>query len=249
MFDIFANLAIFCFVLFSPLYFLANIPGKTDKHSDEIWLSKTSKIFALYILTPIAAFYAVILYVYLFKIIITWELPKGLVTWLVSSLMCLGLLVGISLYPARYKASRYFGLIMLPLLALMSVGLFRRFADYGITISRGYVLLLNIWSYGICAYVFFTKGQRIKWIFVSFAIVALLFSVGPLSVANITRHILTSEVNKYMNDNYDNLDSKDRKKIRDKVKYLSRMYGKESVSAMDSFISTKRNMDDEREDI
>jgi len=196
---IYMYVAIFCGALFIPLYFLANIPDKTDKHSEDIALNKTLKIFALYILTPIAAVYAVILYVYLFKIIVTWELPKGLVSWLVSSLMCVGLLVRILLYPARYKISKYFGLIMLPLLALMSVGIFRRFADYGITISRGYILLLNVWSYGICAYVFFTKGQRIKWIFVSFAIAALLFSVGPLSVANITRHVLTAEVNKYMN--------------------------------------------------
>jgi len=229
--DIFFYLAIFCYVLFSPLYFLANIPDKTAKHDEEIALGKILKILALYILTPLASLYAVILYVYLFKIIIVWELPDGLVSYLVSSLMCVGLFVITLLYPARFSLLRYFGLLMLPLLVLMSIGIFRRFDDYGITIYRGYVLLLNIWFYGICIYVFITKAQRIKWILISFAVIALLSSIGPWSIPNITKYRLIAEVSK---SNFDEMKPEDKKNIKDKERYLRRTYGEASVHDIDT---------------
>jgi len=219
LFDIYSYrsylyLATFCYVLFASLYFLANIPDKIAKHNEEIALGKILKVLALYVLTPLAAIYAVISYVYLFKIIITWELPNGSVSYLVSSLLCVGLFVITLLYPARFSWLRYFGLIMLPLLALMSTGIFRRFDDYGITIHRGYVLLLNIWFYGICIYLFVTKAQRIKWIPISFAAIALLASVGPWSIPNITKYILIAEVNKHVDFTY--MKQEERNKIEDK---------------------------------
>jgi len=182
--DYYYYLLVICFALFAPLYFLANIPDKVTKHCEEVNLTKGLKIFALYILTPIASVYTVILYIYLFKIIYEWELPKGLVSYLVSALACTGLVVITLLYPARFKFLRYFGLIMLPLLALMSVGIVRRLSDYGFTICRCYVLLLNIWLYAAFIYIFITKAERIKLIPVSFALIALLSSVGPWSIAN-----------------------------------------------------------------
>ena len=239
LFDIYSYrsylyLATFCYVLFASLYFLANIPDKIAKHNEEIALGKILKVLALYVLTPLAAIYAVISYVYLFKIIITWELPNGSVSYLVSSLLCVGLFVITLLYPARFFWLRYFGLIMLPLLALMSTGIFRRFDDYGITIHRGYVLLLNIWFYGICIYLFVTKAQRIKWIPVSFAAIALLASVGPWSIPNITKYILIAEVN---NVNFTYMKQEEKNKIEDKVRYLRWTYGKANIQNLDTNIN------------
>jgi len=233
---------IFCYVLFSPLYFLANIPDKIAKHNEEIALGKILKILALYILTPIAAIYAAILYVYLFKIIAIWELPEGSVSYMVSSLMCLGLLIITLLYPARFSLCRYFGLAMLPLLALMSIGIFRRFDDYGLTIHRGYILLLNIWFYGICIYLFITKAQRIKWIFISFAAIALLVSIGPWSVPNVTKYMLIAEVSKYHFD-FDKIEPEDMKKIKDKAKYLHRTYGKANLQGLDTNIFSESEIE------
>ncbi len=225
---------VFCYVLFAPLYFLANIPDKIAKHNEEIALGKILKILALYILTPIAAIYAAILYVYLFKIIAIWKLPEGSVSYMVSSLMGLGLLIITLLYPARFSLCRYSGLVMLPLLALMSIGIFRRFDDYGLTIHRGYVLLLNIWFYGICIYLFITKAQRIKWIVISFAAIALLVSIGPWSVPSVTKYILTAEVSKHLD--FAQMETKDKEKIKDKVMYLRRTYGGVSIQGLDTNI-------------
>jgi hypothetical protein len=213
---------------------LANIPDKISKYDKEIALNKTSKILNLYILTPLATIYAAILYVYLLKIIIAWQLPNGNVSYLVSSLMFVGLFIITSIYPARFSLQRYFGLLMLPLLLLMSVGITRRFDDYGITIARCYILLLNLWFYGICVYIFMTKARRIKWIFISFAAIVLLVSIGPWSVSNVTKHILIAQVKKY--ENFDKIDAKNtekKEKIENKKKYLREKYGKTGVLDID----------------
>jgi len=221
--DYYYYLSVICFAIFAPLYFLANIPDKIAKYCEEVNLTKGLKIFALYILMPIAAVYAVILYVYLFKIIFAWELPRGSVSYLVSALACTGFVIITLLYPARFKFLRYFGLIMLPLLTLMTIGIIRRLSDYGISISRCYVLLLNIWLYGVFIYIFITKAERIKLIPVSFALIVLLSSVGPWSIANVTKHVLLAEIQQLT----------DAEKINDKVRYLRNTYGYDTVAGLD----------------
>ena len=200
----YANLAVVCLALFPMIYFLANIPDKIKKHNNEIFYHKTLKILALYILTPILAVYAIILYAYLFKIILTWELPNGWISWLVSILALGGLLVITLLYPVRVQGgnkavaflSRWLGLLILPLLVLMTIGIFRRIGDYGITINRCYILLLNLWFYGIYLYLFLTKSKHIKWILMSFVGIALITSIGPWSVANIVKYSPTEDENR-----------------------------------------------------
>jgi len=200
----FSNLAVVCYVLFPMIYFLANIPDKIKKHSNEISYHKTLKILALYILTPILAVYAIILYAYLFKIILTWELPNGWISWLMSILALGGLLVITLLYPVRVQGrseavvflSRWFGVLILPLLVLMTIGIFRRIGDYGITINRCYILLLNFWFYGIYIYLFLTKSKHIRWILMSLVGIALISSIGFWSVANIVKkYSLTKDEN------------------------------------------------------
>jgi hypothetical protein len=251
---VFKRLASICLILFTQIYFLANIPDKNAKHSEDMRLSKPMKALGLYVLAPLVAVYAVILYVYLFKIILSMELPKGFVSWLVSSLACVGFFTVGILYPARLEEknkavvymSRYFGLAMLPLLALMTVGIIRRVSDYGITIFRGYLIVINIWLYGVCIYHFITKAKRIKWIFISFTAVALLSSIRFCGLPDVTRYILTAEVRGYISDNkisvadkdtagitpfFDKLGPENRKKIAEKMEYLRETYGFESVKA------------------
>ncbi|MDR2727736.1 MAG: DUF4153 domain-containing protein [Chitinispirillales bacterium] len=244
-------------ILFGALYFLANIPDKTAKRDENVAMNRPLSVIALYILAPLALIYGVIMYAYLLKIIFTWELPNGMVSWLVSAIACLGLLITILLYPARMDEkneanktivfiTRFWGVIILPLLLLMSAGIFRRISDYGITAARLYLLLVNLWFYGIYAYIVITEAKRIKWIAISFAALALVSSVGFWSVPNFTKRILVAEVKEFLDGQKlvytvkeskknvvtgfpKNTDSSDREKIRGKMKYLFETYGKESI--------------------
>lgn len=245
---VYGNLYILCHLLFAPLYFLANIPGQKEKHESEIRLSKVLKIAGLYILTPLLAIYAAILYAYLLRIVILWELPNGWVSWLVSALALGGLAVVTMVYPLQIAEnrvarwlSRYSGAVILPLLMLMTVGIGRRISDYGISINRCYILLLNIWFYGIYIYLFATKAKHIKWILISPVVAVLLASVGPWKFSSIVKRSLLNKVETIfagrqltLSDSaswLDELDKDRRIELREALGYLADTYGKSSVQA------------------
>lgn len=205
---VFGDIAVICYVLFGGIYFLANIPDKTEKYNQTYNFNKFLKVLGLYILLPILSIYTLILYVYLAQILMKWQLPNGYVSTLVSVLGLGGLLSMMILYPLRVEnenkivklLSRYFPLILLPLIILMSIGIFRRLGDYGLTINRLYILILNVWLYGISLYLFFSKANHLKWIVISFATVLFISSVGPWSVFNVTKSKMLTEIKELLSD-------------------------------------------------
>lgn len=260
---VYAYLAVFCFVLFMPSYFLSQLSEKTaSDESFSISYPMIFKILGLYILLPILAIYTLILYGYLFKIIASWELPNGWVSWLVSILGFVGFLTMVILHPLNLKGenkiirffSRFFPLIFFPLLVLMLVGIVRRFSDYGITINRLLVLILNIWFFGISIYLFISRSRQPKWILISFATIALLSAVGPWSVINLTEKSLKNELSQLLSDaNWTNSDASQIKtldtakqiRLSDVAYYLQRTYGIESIRPMFSSLgenATVENM-------
>ena len=245
-------LATTCFAVFSPLYFLSSVSKENhNEEMTEIDFPRFLKILGLYILLPILGIYLVILYGYLGKIIVTWQLPNGWVSWLVSVLGIAGYLTMFILHPLYLKNenkvvkifARYFPLILLPLLTLMFVGIIRRFSDYGITINRLLVLILNLWLFGISVYLFITKSKHTKWIFISFATVTFLCAVGPWSVMKITKNAMTSELKTLLAETRWNssekmdtsnlklltLKRKKQERLQDIIKYLSRNYGEDVI--------------------
>ena len=93
-------LSVLCFVLFGSVYFLSSLPRLSKSEEEKtVDFPKIYKILGLYILLPILGIYILILYVYLAKIIVTWELPNGWVSWLVSILGIVGYLTISLLHP------------------------------------------------------------------------------------------------------------------------------------------------------
>jgi hypothetical protein len=205
---LYQDIAVVCYALFATVYFLANITAKSEMHKQEYNFHKFVKILGLYIFLPILALYSLILYVYLAQIVVKWQLPNGWVSTLVSVLGMGGFLSMLILYPLRLEnenkvvklLSKYFPLLLLPLLVLMSVGIFRRLDDYGMTINRLYVLILNIWLYGISLYIFLSRARHLKWIVISFATVLLISSVGPWNIYHITKRSMLKEIGQLLNE-------------------------------------------------
>jgi hypothetical protein len=192
--ELYGDLWVVCFILFAPLHVMSGVPSGDLKHDGRLVPVHLLKVLALYILGPVLALYTLIMYAYLFKIIVTWQLPDGLVSWLVTALGIGGLAVILLLYPHRMRGgdrtvdilSRWTGVVIAPLLVLMTVGIARRVSDYGWTPNRCYILLLNLWLYGVYLWLFAVRGRRVKWIVISAVAVAFLSSVGPWSPARIT---------------------------------------------------------------
>lgn len=265
--EVYQNVAVICYVLFAPIFFLANIPDATEKLKQRYSFPIFLKILGLYILLPILALYSLILYVYLIQIVIGFELPNGWVSTLVSILGLGGFFCMLVLYPLRLDDenknkvvnifSRYFPILLFPLLMLMSIGIFRRLGDYGLTINRCYVLILNLWLYGISTYLFITKANHLKWMVISFAAVTFCSTVGPWSVFSVTKRTLTKEIGQLLSETkllkngkvLDNtkqivkIDSLSSKKLSEDIKYICENFGtsaiqpyfKDSIQKLDSW--------------
>lgn len=197
------------FMVLLPAYlFLIRIPAGAEKHDNNIQISKFISVVTRYLFIPLVSCYLLVLYVYLFKITFTWELPKGTVSWMVSVMMVGFVIVVALLYPMLKKddkpfdkwVAKWFPWLMLPLIALMSVGIGRRISDYGITAPRLYVLLVNIWFYAVCIYLIVTKSKRILWIPLSFCALFILSSAQPFNFHRITRNYMHSCVEKIIKE-------------------------------------------------
>ena len=199
--EMYSNIHVLCYTLFFPFYLLGNIPIASITETKVRPFAQAWKILGLYILFPLLILYGTILYAYLIKIIIQWQLPDGWVSALVSILTIGGAITLFMLYPLCPQENRplkffrqRFGILLLPLLILMTIGIIRRFQDYGITTNRLYVLLLNFWCYTTALYTIFTSGKKIKIPFISFILLFLISSIGPWRFSEITRYTMHKRI-------------------------------------------------------
>lgn len=193
----------FCMVLLAPVLTMSQIPD--GKHKRIHYIAPYTgfiKGVVQYLFIPLLLLYMATLYVYAAKILFTWQLPVGWVCYLVSASM-LGMVIVIFItYPLQHEQgnsifkslTRWLPLAMLPLLVLMSVAIGRRLSDYGITVSRLYVAVFNLWCYAVCIGLLLCRNRRIWWVPASFAVLLFLISVGPWSIPNVTEHRLQDEV-------------------------------------------------------
>ena len=261
----------FCMVLLAPLLAMSQIPEGAQKHIRRIApFTGFIKGVSQYLFIPLLLLYMATLYVYAAKILISWQLPVGWVCYLVSASM-LGMVILIFItYPVQHEQGKSFfktltrllPLAMLPLLVLMSVAIGRRLSDYGITVSRLYVVVFNLWCYVVCIGLLLCRNRRIWWVPASFAVVLLLISVGPWSIPNVTEQRLQDEVREAFassglkqlplsGDQYDNwlktADDKVTKSIDAKLHYLQVDYGFDSILGLvgkDAIVGTHSSSDD-----
>ena len=191
-------------LLLSSWLFLGRIPNGKDKHDRMPVNSGFLNAVMRFLFLPLVGLYIIVLYIYAIQILIKWELPDGWVSWLVVASMAGLIIIEFGLYPVRKaqdrKAdnliARYLPIVILPLLLLMTVGIARRFSDYGVTINRLYLITLNAWFYFVCIALFLTRARRINWITISFALIFMLTSAFPINYFSITRNYLESRISK-----------------------------------------------------
>ncbi len=189
------DIYIFIAGIFNTWFFLSGIPEDFDElDSIEIY-PKGLKIFSQYILLSLLTLYLLILYFYGGKILLSWDWPKGIVSYLIICVSILGVLTFLLLYPYGNqkenewikKASKLFYVILIPLLVILFIAILMRIDDYGITIKRYVVFFLGIWLCVVCVYTIIGK-TNIKFIPVSLAIMLILISFGPWGMFSVSEH-------------------------------------------------------------
>lgn len=149
--------------------------------------SRILEVLLNWIFTPAVAIYAAILYLYLLKILFTWTLPEGGVAYLVFGFTITALLVKALRLPLEKRTLDWFydrfSLVALPLVALFWVGVARRVGEYGLTVSRIYLLLCG-GLMTFCILLFLSRrAGRYLWVvlaaIVAFAAVAYIPALEP----------------------------------------------------------------------
>lgn len=193
-------------LLLSSWLFLGRIPNGENKHDRTPVDSGFLNAVMRFLFLPLVGLYTIVLYIYAIQILVKWELPNGWMSWLVVASMVGLIIIEFGLYPVRKAQNRkadnliarYLPVAILPLLLLMTVGIIRRFNDYGITINRLYLITLNLWFYFVCITLFITRARRINWITISFALIFLLTSAFPVNYFSITRNCMDSKIRKML---------------------------------------------------
>ena len=144
---------------------------------------KLLRIMVDLVLSTGLVIYAAILYGYMVRILIRWELPNGGVAYMVLGFLCVALLcyllrqlVENRHYEWFYKA---FPAIAVAPLVLLWIGIFRRVGEYGFTASRFYLLVLSVLVTGFVAMLVKERTRRFQLMALILAASAVLFTFIP----------------------------------------------------------------------
>ena len=241
---------IVCTVLLFWMLLLALIPQSERKHNASSSMPSFLTKIVSWLLLPLLGCYILVLYAYGLNILIQWELPKGMISWLVSAVMAVYVLCYVLLYPqVTHQESwqskvltRWLPIVILPLLILMSVGVVRRLADYGVTPPRLYLLTLLLWFYAICIVMLVVPRKRFRWIALSFAALFILSSGHPLNYYRLCRPYLSAKIDKVIAEKglqvpftwyslyQESSEDDELDKLDKEITYMKSCYGKEYVS-------------------
>ena len=249
--DTFAILWIWIAGLFQTVFFLSGVPENLNSLEEDQSYPAGLKIFTQYVLIPLASVYVAILLAYEIKILIEWDLPKGLVSNLILGYAVFGILSLLLIYPIRnfeenkwlktYSKSFYF--LLIPLLFLLIWAVAARVNDYGITEQRYFLIVLALWLGFITAYFLLSKRQDIRIIPISLCLVTLFTVYGPqgaFSVSKVSQQnqlkTLFGKYGSYRDSGLQPLtkpvDSIDRDRMVNVLTYLINRHGSNSIQKL-----------------
>ncbi|MFA6945576.1 MAG: DUF4153 domain-containing protein [Pedobacter sp.] len=240
--DTFAILWVWIAFVFQTVFFLSGFPENPDEFEEDKSYPNGLKIFTQFVLIPLATVYAIILLAYEAKILIEWELPKGLVSNLILGYAVFGILSLLLIYPVRNQDenkwlktfSRSFYYVLIPLVILLVWAVLARVIDYGITEERYFLIILAVWLAFITTYFLLSKRQNIMIIPLSLCFVTALSVYGPQGAFSTSERSQINELRQLFKK-YSSVDG-------DKIKALKAKPGKEDMIRMLNIVDYLVNM-------
>lgn len=175
------------FLFFTPLFFLI-LEERTEKNIVPERLFFAAEILINYLLSPVVIIYTLLVYIYIAMILFAFELPQGNVSIIVLSYLILGLVcIALRQLTEKPKWEAFFchfaKLSLIPL-GLLWLGIFVRVENYGLTVSRIYLITIAalVTLFIVCSLV--QKWQRYRW-FGLFTIAATVLITMVLSPEKI----------------------------------------------------------------
>ena len=192
----YARLWVLIATVFNTWFFLSDLPEDLDGLNLSTEYPNGLRLFTQFVLLPLVTIYLTILYVYMFKIIISSNWPKGWVSYLVIGFSTAGILALLLVWPLqsndRFKwikaYVKYFFMALFPLILMLAFAIYIRVKDYGITENRYFIIVLALWLFVNALYFLLSSVKNIKVIPMSLFFVALLSGFGSWNAFSVSKN-------------------------------------------------------------
>lgn len=204
-----------------------------------------------YLLWLLYAFTVIIftaLNLFVFKMVVTQELPKGKIAWMVMGFTIFAFSTYLSLLPYKEKIKKYntllWGTLALQSLVLLgSISI--RIYEYGVTEKRYLLVAYGLWLFFISLYFLWKKTKaKIFWLFSTLSVVILLSQIGPMNGYSMSRASQQTQLG-VLYENFQKVNEKEQSKAFNRlynvIEYLRDTHGHESVIEVIPEL-TKENM-------
>ena len=240
--------------VFAPTYFFYSMP----KYGDELTkndFAKPIKVALIYLVLPLLTAYTVVLYLYFARILITWDWPSGIVSYLVSSYAAIGLVSIFLVWPFKNENKwvdsfiKVYTKVIYPLLAMMFIAIYLRINQYGFTENRYFIVAIGSWATFAITFINIDKGKRNTILVASLALTLLIAAYGPLSATSVA---IRSQNNRFesileRNNMIENgevlpnsdISDKDKREIVNIINYFQYDYGTEYLKYVPENYDTK----------
>lgn len=191
----YARLLILIATVFNTWFFLSDLPEDLDGLNQSTEYPNGLRLFTQFVLLPLVTIYLSILYVYMFKIIISSNWPKGWVSYLVIGFSTAGILALLLVWPLqnndRFKwikvYVKYFFLALFPLILMLAFSIYIRVSQYGITENRYFIVVLALWLLVNALYFLLSNVKNIVFIPMSLFVAAIFSGFGPWCAFSVSR--------------------------------------------------------------
>lgn len=244
----YGELWVFINGIFTTWFFLAGVPEDLESLDAATDYPKSLKLFAQYVLFPLVVVYLIILYAYLGKILLAWDWPQGWVSRLILGFIATGISSLLLLHPIREKteniwigkASRWFYVIIIPLIVMLFFAVSRRLSEYGITEGRYLAIATVVWLCVIVPYFIMSKKKKIIFIPLSMCVAAFAVSFGPWGMFAVSENSQVGRLKELLTKNrilvdgrvqskHDSVQFDATKQISSIIAYLSEIHGFDSI--------------------
>ena len=179
----------------APIFMAACLPRDDAPTERSRWYN-----VLFWFLTPLGLALVAILYAYIVKIVIRWEMPSGKMNWFASWAIAGYLFFWLSLRASRVRffafVARWGWPALIPVVVTQIVGIVIRYQAHGLTTPRmaGMVTL----AIGIYALVLAALDRDAKSIFVVTAVAGIVFTVTPLNIVDIPMREQTARLRRML---------------------------------------------------
>lgn len=193
---VYGDIWIFGAFFFGPVAFMYQIPRQFDFLAMDCEMPKGVSFIANFLVVPLVLIYTFILYVYSAKIVALWELPKGNLAYLVTGFGAAGVAARLAVFPMRHNGTillqqfyKYFPYLLLIPLALLTLGIYTRISQYGVTEERYAIALALVWLAGLTAWqIARPRAQHLKQVPMALAALMFITSFGPWGAVAVSEN-------------------------------------------------------------